>query len=211
MRYDFCLEAIRLVEIIADHTVIKQKSNVYALLALIILNASRFEARQDAVKELVELANQKRELWNREMIKKGIKYLDASTGYGTVSQYHILAAISAHHCTATSHKDTDWKSILALYDNLLQIDDTAIIILNRAVAVCNVYGVQQAIDELKKLENDPLLQNYHYYYFTLGELFFLQDKLSEALKNFDKALVLIENKLEIELLHKKINRCKTSH
>lgn len=209
IRYDFCTEAIRLAEIIAAHPTVKRKSNVYALLALMLLNASRFKARQNTVGELVELANQNRKLWNKEMINKGIEYLSKSTGYGIVSRYHILAAISAHHCTAAGHDDTDWKSILALYDNLLQIDDSAIVILNRAVAISNVFGVPQAIDELKKLKDDPLLQNYPYYYFTLGEFFSLQDKSSEALKNFEKALALTENEPEITMLHKKISRCKT--
>lgn len=209
IRYDFCLEAIRLAEIIAAHPALKRKSNVYALLALMLLNASRFEARQDALGGLVELANQNRELWNREMIQKGVEYLGKSTGYGKVSRYHILAAISAHHCTAPNHETTDWQSILSLYDNLLQIDDSALVILNRSIAVSNVFGIDQAIDELKKLKDVPLLQNYPYYYFTLGEFFFLQDKHSEALKNFEKARSLTENQPEIKLLSKKIKRCKT--
>lgn len=209
IRYDFCTEAIRLSEIIAAHPAILRKGNVYALLALMLLNASRFEARQNAVGQLVELANQNRELWNQEMINKGISYLGKSTGYGTVSRYHILATISAHHCTAGSPEATDWNSILALYDNLLQIDNSAIVVLNRAVAVSRVFGITQAIDELRKLTDDPLLQKYPYYYFTLGEFFFEAGNISGALKNFEKALTLTENQSEIELLHKKINQCKT--
>lgn len=209
IRYDLCAEAIRLAEIIVSHPAIQRKTNVFALLALMLLNASRFEARQNSEGELTELAKQNRVLWSQEMINKGIEYLNKATGYGTVSQYHILAAISAHHCTASSDESTDWKSILALYDNLLQINDSVIVILNRAVAVSKVFGTEQAIKELKKLEDNRLLKNYSYYYFTLGEFFFMKKDPSNAISHFEKALSLTENQPEINLLHKKINLCRS--
>lgn len=208
IREDLCAEAIRLVVIIAAHPSIMQKSSVYALLSLMLLNVSRFEARQDSDGGLIELANQNRTLWNQEKIREGIKYLHKSTGYGTVSRYHILAAISAHHCTAPDSNTTDWKSILSLYDNLIQIDNSPVVILNRAVAVSKIFGAEQAVIELEKLKDDSLLKNYPHYNSTLGELFIIQKKPAIALRYLEKALELTKNRAEITFLQCKINRCK---
>jgi RNA polymerase sigma-70 factor (ECF subfamily) len=211
IRYDLCGEAIRLTEIIAAHQNIRQKSNVIALLALMLLNASRFKSRQSQEGALIDLEHQDRSHWDRKMINEGLNYLHKSLegDENNISKYQIMATISAHHCTAVSAGTTDWNSILSLYDNLLQIDSTAIVLLNRAVAVSKVFGTEKAINELKKLRSDPTLKNYPNYFSVLGELYLISGNRYAAIENFQNAIKLTHNQKEIALLREKLNNCKS--
>ncbi len=115
IRFELCEEAIRLSEIIAGYEVLQNKSNVYAILSLMYLNASRFKSRTDSQGNILTLAEQDRSLWDRALMQKGFAYLEKSTDHKSLSIYHILAAISAYHCSASDFVSTDWKSILHLY------------------------------------------------------------------------------------------------
>lgn len=210
IRLELCEEAIRLTQLIADHAKIHQKSQVWALLSLMLLNTSRFKSRGNENSEIVELANQKRELWNQAMIQKGIECLDKSIETNVISKYQILAAISAHHCTAATYGDTDWESILSLYDNLTQIDGSPIILLNKAVVVSKVHGAANAIAELEGLGNDPLLQKYPYYYSTLAELNMERGAYETALQFFEKSIAFSRNEKEISYMKNKIKYCKSA-
>ncbi len=135
IRFEFCDEAIRLAELLAASTAIENKSNIYALLALMFFNASRFEARLDKEGNILTLAEQDRLLWNTDLKQKGFVFLERSTSDNVVSVYHILATISAYHCSAPDFASTDWKGILALYDHLLLFDASSLVKLNRSIAV----------------------------------------------------------------------------
>jgi len=207
IRYELCEEAIRIAGIISSHPAIKQKENVHALLSLMLLDASRFKSRQDENGAIIKLEEQDRNLWDKDMIQKGVFFLHESIRSTGISKYHILATISAHHCTASSIKTTDWESILNLYNNLLQIDNSAIVLLNRAVVMSEVFNPQQAIKELEKLKNDPLIENYQYYYSTLGELYLREKRLPEAGKYFLRAIELSSVESEKEALRKRLACC----
>ncbi len=131
VRYEVCEEAIRLAEIIAAHESIEDKSTIYALLALMQLNSSRFRARQDAEGNILTLEQQNRSLWDFALMKEGFINLDRSMPANEISIYHILATISSYHCSAPDYESTDWKSILALYDRLVGIDNSPVVLLNR--------------------------------------------------------------------------------
>lgn len=209
IRRDLCREAIRLTEIMSDHPGISHKSNVYAMLSLMILNTSRFTTRQSEEGSLIELADQDRNLWDGRMIEKGLGFLIKSFKEGSeiISKYQILATISAHHCTAKSDETTDWEGILSLYNNLMIIDSSAVVLLNRAVAISKVYGAQKAINELEKLKNDLTLKNYPQYFSVLGEFYSVTGNHSKAAGYFQQALKQTRNRKEIALLRKKIKRC----
>lgn len=100
IRYELCEEAIRLAEIIEASHSIQDKSNVYALLALMQLNASRFKSRQDNEGNLLTMAEQDRSLWDGALIQKGISNLTKAAAQNHISVYHLLATISAVHCSA---------------------------------------------------------------------------------------------------------------
>src|SRR5688572_10044602 len=180
IRFELCEEAIRLSEIIASHEALQNKSNVYAALSLMYLNASRFKSRTNNKGDILTMAEQDRSLWDFSLMGKGFYYLEKSTINKNLSIYHILAAISAYHCAAPDFESTDWKSILSLYNNLIRIDHSPVILLNRAIVVSKVHGVLQGLEELEKIEHNPAMASYHLFYSTQAE-FYMQ------LKDFRKA------------------------
>lgn len=207
IRYEICAEAIRLAEIIADHPGIQNKSSVYALLALMQLNASRFKARQDVDGNIITLEKQNRLLWDYVIMKKGFSNLEKSTSGNESSIYHILAGISAYHCSANNYESTDWKSILALYDNLMQIDNSPIVLLNRAIAISKVSGAESAITELDKIKEISALKKYHLFYSTQATLYIELNQFAKAIKTLEKAIELAPLQAEKILLEKKLELC----
>ena len=207
IRYDLCAEAIRLAEIMEQHPAIEDKSEVYALLALMQLNASRFNARQDGEGNLLTLAEQDRTIWNKELIAKGISNLKKSFTGTDISTYQVLATISAHHSTAASIETTDWNSILLLYENLAQIDSSPIVILNRAIAISQVKGAGPALAELDDLKNNSVLRDYHLYYSTRAELSIQLGQYSDALEDLEQAGRLATLDAEKQLIRRRIELC----
>lgn len=207
IRFELCEEAIYLAQLIADYPKITDKSRLYALLALMLLNASRFNARVNEHGEIIDMAKQNRNVWNKDFIHKGIEYLNKSVESANVSKYQILATISAHHCTATSDETTDWKNILNLYQHLSALDSSPVVLLNKAIAVSKVMGYKQAIEELLLLKSNALLNTYPHYYSTIAELYLQQNNKTEARFYFDKAISLSGNQQEISYLNNKLGLC----
>ena len=207
IRYELCEEAIRLAEMIAVHPAIQNKSNVYALLALMLLNASRFASRIGKDGNIYTLAEQDRSLWNLSLMQKGFAYLERSAENNAISIYHIMAAISAFHCAAPDFESTNWKGILNLYDHLLLLDHSPLVKLNRSVPLAKVAGVQKAIEELQELKQDPSFTSYHLLYATEGEFYFELQEYSKAAKAFRKAIEYSSLQAEKQLLQKKLERC----
>jgi len=203
IRYDLCLEAVRLCELLASTKSVKNKANIYAILALMFLNASRFKARMNSENAIVELSQQDRNLWNKSMRYKGLQYLDWAIKDQKVSKFLILATISANHCVATSYEKTNWKEILKLYDTLLELEDSPIVRLNRAIAVSNVYGNQQAIFELESLKDGFLSYKSHLYHATLATLYGDEKKEKKAIKHYKAAIALASTEIDKEFLKKK--------
>jgi len=208
VRYDLCEEAIRLAEIIERHPAIEEKSELYALLALMQLNASRFTARQDKQGNLLTLAEQDRSEWNKELIAKGILNLKKSIDGSPVSGYQVLPTISAHHSTAPDFETTDWNSILQLYDNLAQIDSSPVVLLNRAIALSKVKGAGPALEELDNLNDNLVLQDYHLFYSTKAEFNIQLGQYSDALHSLQKAIKLATLDPEKKLIRRRIEFCQ---
>ncbi len=190
IRYELCEEAIRLTEIIAENSNISNKSTVYALMALMNLNVCRFKARIDEYDNILDLENQDRTKWDKNLLTKGLVYLELSTEQKEISNYHILATISAHHCTAKDFKSTDWNSILSLYNNLIEIDNSSIVLLNRTIVISKVKGVKVALKELETIKDKSILHNYLPYYTTKAELHFQNNEKEIAKEILTKALQL---------------------
>jgi len=208
IRHDLCEEAIRLAEIMERHPAIEDKSDVYALLALMQLNASRFNARQDKEGNLLTLAEQDRSLWDKDLIAKGISNLKKSIVGIYVSVYQVLATISAHHSTAPDLETTDWKSILSLYDSLVQLDSSPLVLLNRAIAKSKVTGAGPALAELDGLKDNLVLKEYHLYYSTRAELNMQLGQYSDALNSLETAVRLATLDAEKKLIRKRIGFCQ---
>jgi RNA polymerase sigma factor (sigma-70 family) len=207
IRHDLCDEAIRLAEMIAAGPGIQKKANVYAVLSLMLFNASRFSARIGKEGNIVTLSEQDRSLWDQDLIQKGLVYLEKAADGNSLSIYHIMAAISACHCAAPEFALTDWKAILGLYDQLLLFDASSLVRLNRAVPLARVAGPQKAIEELQLIRHDPSFTSYHLLYATEAEFYIELKQYERAAGSLHAAIKFSPLKAEKLLLEKKLGQC----
>ncbi|WP_437439880.1 RNA polymerase sigma factor [Eudoraea algarum] len=194
IRYELCEEAIRLAEMVASNPNIVNTSQISALLALMSFNVSRFASRTDTFGNLVDLEHQDRDKWDQALIQKGLRYLSFAAQHDQVSLYHILATISAHHCTAKDFGSTNWEGILSLYDNLVLLDDSPIVQLNRAVVLAKTANAREALMAIEGINDITALQSYMPYYTVRAELHFQIGEVKKASELLKKALGLSPNK-----------------
>jgi RNA polymerase sigma factor (sigma-70 family) len=207
IRFELCEEAIRLAEIIVEHDAIQNKSNVYAILALMNLNASRFKARSSS-EGVFTMAEQDRSQWDHLLMRKGFYCLEKSTNQSSLSIYHILAAITAHHCAAKDFESTDWEGILSLYDKLVLMDDSHVILLNRAVVVAKIKGAANGLKELEKVRGNPALATYHLFHATCAEFYIELNDLVNAATSIDNAIKFARLPVEKDLLRNRLDQLK---
>jgi RNA polymerase sigma factor (sigma-70 family) len=203
IREELCREAIRLASLLAEHPAGNQP-RTHALVSLMLLNAARQSARTDSEGNLLRLKEQDRSTWNQEMIARGMFHLSKSAVGDEFSAYHLQAGIAACHCAARDYESTDWPQILSLYDHLLELDDSPVIALNRAVAVANVHGPQAGIEAVETIENGSQLNSYYLLYAVLGEFEKQLNNFQAAIDNFRKALELTELTSEQLFLSKRL-------
>ncbi len=204
IRFDLCLEAIRLAKLLVENKSVTDKTQIHALLALMYFNVSRFRARVSEDGQVVDLSEQDRSLWDGDSIQIGSQYLRAITRGEVLSKYAILATISATHCIAQNYEVTNWKLIVSLYDQLQALENSPIVALNRAVALAELEGPQIAIGELRELASRSDIHNYYMYHFTLAELFKKDSQWDQANLAYQHAAQLAPNSRDKELLAKKI-------
>lgn len=184
---------------------------VYALTALICFHTARSKSRISNQGELVLLTKQDRNLWDRELINLANHYLNQSAFGDKISTFHIEAAIAYEHCIAKDYASTDWKTILNHYDTLITISPSPVVFLNRCIAVMELQGAKEALNELNKISSKKSLQNYYLYYALLGEL---QNQLGDnekALLNLIKAQDLTHSPKEKIHLSEKIKLIQINH
>ncbi|WP_326834333.1 DUF6596 domain-containing protein [Amycolatopsis rhabdoformis] len=150
-------EAIRLARLL--HAVLPEDGEVTGLLALMLLSDARRPARTRPDGELVPLEDQDRSRWDRALIREGVPLATAALSAGPAGEYALQAAIAAAHDIALRAEDTDWRSILALYERLEQLGDNPMVTLNRVVAVAVVHGPAAGLDLLATL--DERLAGHH--------------------------------------------------
>lgn len=208
IRYELCEEAIRLAQIIIAAKAIQHKESVHALIALMFINASRFKARQDKDGNILTMEEQDRSLWDKQMLGIGLGHLAQATQNNSISIYHILAAISAQYSIAQDYESTDWRSILSLYNSLVQLDDSPVVLLNRAIAVSKVDGVKPALAELDKIKDNAAFKRYHSFYSTQAELYMQDRDFKNAIIALEMAIDLAPLQSQKDLLSKKLIICQ---
>ncbi|MFZ1805831.1 MAG: sigma-70 family RNA polymerase sigma factor [Cyclobacteriaceae bacterium] len=201
VRKELCFEAIRLTSHILDHASLPSH-HANSLMALMHFQASRFESRISEDGVLLTLEEQDRGKWDRELIAKGMRYLDKAAEANVISEYYLQAGIAAMHCFAQDFESTSWKNILRLYDLLLKINPSKIISLNRVVASAKVNGAQVALNELEKLA-DEKLEAFYLFHAIQADLFKELTQLDKARASYLKASSLADNELERNYLNKK--------
>jgi len=206
VRRDFCAEALRLARLIADSPLNAPK--VDALVALMALQAARAPARVDDGGDLVLLDRQDRGLWDRQLLSLGFHYFDRSIRGDTVSEYHVQAAIAATHARSAGSGATDWPAILELYDHLLTVNHSPVVVLNRAVAVSRVHGPGEALAAIDPLCADPKLRDYHLLMALRGHLLLELGRLAEAADAFRAALQCRCSEPERRFLASRLAECR---
>jgi RNA polymerase sigma factor (sigma-70 family) len=195
VREELCHEAIRLTTLLVRHPA-GNEPRAHALLALMLFNAARLEARVDSAGNLLRLEDQDRSRWDREMINRGMKHLGMSAAGETVSEYHLESGIAACHCLATDYFCTDWAQILAPYDRLVKLDHSPVVALNRAIAVANVHGPAAGMAAVDSIRRHKTLASYHLLYAVLGEFESRLGRTNAASRHFEQALKLAETDSE---------------
>lgn len=204
LNYDLCLEAVRLGELLVTSKSLTQRSESFALLSLMYFNASRFQARTEKDGEIVVMEAQDRSLWNQEMVNRGITYLEHATEEDSLSQYLILATISAHHCIAVSAEKTDWKEILKLYDHFLTLEDSPLVRLNRSVAIAQVSGPLAGLNALEVLASNAEITEHFLFQATIASFYEQANQLEEAIDHFGRAVALSQNERDSHFFKNKI-------
>jgi RNA polymerase sigma-70 factor (ECF subfamily) len=200
VRHDLTAEAIRLTRLI--RTLLPQDGEVAGLLALMLLTEARRTARVSASGELVALDEQDREAWDAALIAEGHRLvrerLAAAAAGVAPGRYQILAAINAVHTSARDIRDTDWSQVLALYDQLVRLDPSPIIALNRAIAVAELDGPEVALAIVDRLAE--ALAGYHAYHATRADLLRRLGQSRQSRAAYDRAIELAGNTAETAYL-----------
>jgi RNA polymerase sigma-70 factor (ECF subfamily) len=196
VRHGLTAEAIRLARLIP--ALLPDDGEVAGLLALMLLIEARRAARVSASGELVALDEQDRGAWDAALIAEGHRLvrerLAAAAAGVAPGRYQILAAINAVHTSARDMRDTDWSQVLALYDQLVGLDPSPIIALNRAVAVAELDGPQVALAAVDRLQDQ--LAGYHAYHATRADLLRRLDQSQQSRAAYDQAIELAGNTAE---------------
>jgi RNA polymerase sigma-70 factor (ECF subfamily) len=169
-----------------------------------LLNGARLPARVDTDGNILRLKEQDRSCWDQAMIARGLFHLMKSTEGDEISEYHIQAGIASCHCAAKDYESTDWPRILSFYDLLIEMDDSPIVALNRAVAVANVHGPRAGIEAVAAIKNRDQLKSYYLLYTVLGEFEALLNNPKAAINYFRKSLELATIKSEKKFLSKRL-------
>ncbi len=209
IRKDLCDEAIRLTRLLAQHNA-GNVGPTHALLALMLLHGSRFNARLDHLGNLLLLKDQDRKSWDKSLIAAGLQELDLSAEGEEISQYHLEAGIAACHCLAESYEATNWSRILTLYDMLVCINDSPVVSLNRAIALSKVEGPEAGIRAVEEIKLHKHLDSYYLLHAVLGELYTAVRNFEEAAKSYRKALELTQVRSEQVFLTGKLEFVKRS-
>lgn len=197
VRHDLTAEAIRLTRLI--RALMPTDGEVAGLLALMLLTEARRTARVSPSGELVALDEQDRGAWDAALIAEGHQLVRGRLASGVApGRYQILAAINAVHTSARDVRDTDWSQVVALYEQLVHLDPSPIIALNRAIAVAELDGPEVALAAVDRLEDK--LAGYHAYHATRADLLRRLGRSQKSRAAYDKAIELAGNTAETAYL-----------
>ena len=194
LRPDLSAEAIPLGRILAR--LMPDEPEVLGLLALMLLQDSRRSARQDDAGELVALEDQDRGRWDHAAIAEGTGLLDAALRRGEPGPYQVQAAIAACHATAPTAAATDWGQIAALYGQLARLTPSAVVQLNRAVAIAMADGPAAGLALVRELEESGELGDYHLLPAARADLLRRLGHHREAATSYRRALALAPTEAE---------------
>ena len=202
VRADLCLEAIRLGRLVRTLMSPQPPAEATALLALMLLQDARRDARIDEAGDLVILEEQDRSRWNQPQIAEALPLVEEALRGGP-GPFALQAAIAAVHCRATRAEDTDWAQIVQLYDLLQRVQPSPIVSLNRAVAVAMAQGPRPGLEIIDALAGGDL-DKYHLLHAARADLLRRSGSPEQAAKSYERALALVTNDRERRFLERRL-------
>jgi predicted RNA polymerase sigma factor len=202
VRAELCDEAMRLAALLREHRATRTPAT-YALSALMALHAARLPARLDEAGELVALWEQDRTAWNRHLMEEGRRLLDESATGDEVTTYHLEAAIAAVHAASPSLAATDWGAIIALYDRLMRIAPSAVVALNRAIAVAQRDGPDAGLEAIEAIADVERLATYPFLPAAIAELERRRGNHAATGEQFERAVALARSDTERRFLERR--------
>ena len=203
-------EAIRLGRLLTDLQPEPEvpKSEIMGLLALMLLQESRRPARTSPAGELILLEHQDRSLWNRGQIIEGVALVEEALRSRRFGAYTLQAAIAAVHAEAPSAAATDWRQIVALYDQLVRIQPSPVVHLNRAVALAMRDGPEAGLMHVDAVLEHGELANYYLADSARAEMYRRLGRTAEARSAYRKALALTQQEPERQFLEERLRQLK---
>jgi RNA polymerase sigma-70 factor, ECF subfamily len=198
-------EAIRLGRLLAE---LQPEPEITGLLALMLLQESRRAARTSPTGELILLDNQDRALWNREQIAEGVALVEKALNSRRFGAYTLQAAIAAVHAEAESPAATDWRQIVALYNQLVRIHPSPVAHLNRAVAIAMRDGPEAGLKHIDAILAHGELADYYLAHSARADLCRRLGRTAEARSSYEKALALTQQEPERQFLQDRIRQLK---
>ena len=198
-------EAIRLGRLLTE---LQPEAEAIGLLALMLLQESRRAARTSPAGKLILLENQDRALWNREQIAEGMALVERALGSRRFGPYTLQAAIAAVHAEAESAAATDWRKVVALYNQLVRIHPSPVVHLNRAVAIAMRDGPEAGLTHIDAVLEHGELANYHLAHSARAEMYRRLGRTAEARASYGKALGLTRQEPERQFLQERIRQLK---
>jgi RNA polymerase sigma-70 factor (ECF subfamily) len=202
---DLCDDAIRLGRLLLR--LYQDEPEVMGLCALLLLQHARAPARFDATGSIVLLEDQDRGRWNRSMIAEGLSLVDKALRHRQPGPYQLQAAIAAVHARATRPQDTDWQAIDQVYAALERLQPSAVVTLNRAVAVSKVRGPAAALAMIEPLA--PQLDGYFHFFGVRGALLMQLGRAAEAREAFAEAITRANTAAEAAHIRTHLDRLMT--
>ena len=198
-------EAIRLGRLLTE---LQPEPEVIGLLALMLLHESRRAARTSPAGQLILLENQDRSLWNREQIAEGVALVEKALNSRRFGAYTLQAAIAAVHAEAESTAATDWRQIVALYNQLVRIHPSPVAHLNRAVAIAMRDGPEVGLKHIDAVLEHGELANYYLAHSARADMCRRLGRTAEARASYEKALALTQQEPERQFLQERIRQLK---
>lgn len=202
IRRELAAEAIRLGRLL--NNLLPSQPESMGLLALMLLHDSRRDARVSSQNELVPLDEQERSRWDETQIREGLQLVQDALRIGDAGPYQLQAAIAAVHSQARSPSETDWAQIAALYQELARLHPSAVVELNRAVAVAMSEGLEMGLGLVDRLGSGGELESYYLYHAARADLLRRLGRCREASLAYSRALELTANAVERRYLRRRL-------
>jgi RNA polymerase sigma-70 factor (ECF subfamily) len=174
------------------------------LLALMLLQDSRRRARVNDCGELVTLEEQDRSLWDRAEIEEGVRLVERALALGRAGNYQLQAAIAALHCEARTAAETDWRQIVALYEELMRLSASPVVALNHAAAVAMAAGFETGLRLIEEIGEAGKLDNYYLFHAARADLLRRLNRRDAAHAAYQRALSLTTNQVEQSYIRRRL-------